>query len=77
MADPQGFEEQLEALERIVEELEGGELSLDDSMARFADGVKRLRACTEMLDKAEEQVTILVKGARGDLVEEPFGADES
>ena len=77
MANPQGFEEELEALERIVEELEGGELSLDDSMARFADGVKRLRACTGLLDQADAQVTMLVKGAGGDLVEEPFQADES
>ena len=77
MTKPQGFEEQLAALERIVEELEGGELGLDDSMARFADGVERLKACTRMLDEAEKQVKILVKDARGELVEEPFDAGES
>ena len=67
----EGFEDHLEALERIVEELESGELTLDDSMARFEEGVKRLKSCTSMLEAAEKQVNILVRG-----VEEPLSKDE-
>jgi exodeoxyribonuclease VII small subunit len=68
----EGFEDHLEALERIVEELESGELSLDDSMARFEEGVKRLKSCTSMLEAAEKQVNILVRGA-----EEPFSEEDA
>ena len=67
-----GFEEQLDALERIVEELESGELTLDASMARFAEGVKHLKSCTAMLEAAEKQVQILVHGS-----EEPFSEEEA
>ena len=68
----EGFEDHLEALERIVEELESGELSLDDSMARFEEGVKRLKSCTSMLEAAEKRVNILVRGA-----EEPFSEEDA
>lgn len=67
----EGFEQHLETLERIVEELESGELSLDESMARFQEGVKRLKACTAMLDAAEQQVKILIEGT-----EEPFAEED-
>ena len=70
-ADTQGFEEQLEALERIVDDLESGELTLDDSMARFQEGVARLKDCTKLLEAAEKQVKILVEG-----VEQPFAEDD-
>ena len=66
----EGFEDHLDALERIVEELESGELTLDDSMARFEEGVRRLKSCTEMLEAAEKQVKILVRGAEEPLAEE-------
>jgi exodeoxyribonuclease VII small subunit len=68
----EGFETQLEALESIVEELESGELSLDDSLARFEEGVKRLKECTRILGEAEAKVKVLVQDASGDLVEEDF-----
>jgi exodeoxyribonuclease VII small subunit len=72
MAKSEGFEEHLQALERLVEELESGELTLDDSLKRFEEGVKRLRCCRELLAKAEDQVKILVQNAEGELSEEPF-----
>ena len=72
----EGFEEHLDALEKIVDELEGGELSLDDSLKRFEEGVKRLKSCRTLLNKAEEQVKILVRGAGGEVGEEPFEGDE-
>ena len=72
----EGFEDHLAALERIVEELEGGELSLDDQLGRLEDGVKRIKTCSEFLDKAEEQVRILKRDAAGALTEEPFESEE-
>jgi exodeoxyribonuclease VII small subunit len=72
MAKKEGFEEHLQALERLVEELESGDLTLDDSLKRFEEGVKRLRSCRELLAKAEDSVKILVQNAEGELAEEPF-----
>jgi len=72
MAKTEGFEEHLQALERLVEELESGSLTLDDSLKRFEEGVSRLRSCRDLLTRAEDQVKILVQNAEGELAEEPF-----
>jgi len=73
----EGFEEHLAELERIVEDLEGGTLGLEDALKRFEEGVKRLQACRDLLGKAEEKVKILVRGADGELTEEPFESEEA
>jgi exodeoxyribonuclease VII small subunit len=57
------FEEHLARLEKIVEELEGGDLTLDDSLARYEEGVKALKKCYEILRDAEKRVEILLKTA--------------
>ena len=72
-----GFEDHLEALEKIVDALEQGELTLDAALSRFEEGVKRLKACRELLTKAEEKVKILVRDAEGELKEEPFESEEA
>ena len=51
------FEERLEELETLVEELEAGELSLEDMLARYEQGMKLLAACQERLDTAELRIT--------------------
>jgi exodeoxyribonuclease VII small subunit len=71
----EGFEQHLEALERIVDDLESGDLTLEESMKRYEDGVKRLKECYGLLRKAEQKVRILVQGADGELSEEPFSED--
>jgi len=71
----ESFEEHLEALERLVEQLESGELTLDESLRSYQDGVQRLKACYGLLRDAEGKVTILARDADGELVEKPF--DES
>jgi len=65
------FETHLQALESIVDALEGGELDLEAALARYEDGVKRLKTCYELLQGAEQRVRKLV----GDR-EEPFEEDE-
>ena len=74
MAD--SFEAHLHALQQLVDELESGSLSLEDSLERYQEGVKRLKTCYGMLKKAEDQVRVLVRDADGVLAEEPFEDDE-
>ena len=64
------------ALEKIVEELEGGDLTLDESLARYEEGVKALKKCYEILRDAEKRVEILLKSDDGTLKTTPFKPDE-
>lgn len=54
------FENKMEELQKIVEELENGELSLDDSVSKFEQGMKISQECNKMLEKAEKKITILL-----------------
>jgi len=72
------FEDNLARLEKIVEEMEAGDLTLDESLARYEEGVKALKRCYELLRDAEKKVEILLKGEDGALKAEPFEpAEES
>ena len=62
------FEENMEELEKIVQELEKGELNLDDSIKKFEEGMKISKKCTEILEDAEKKITILIK--KDDKIEE-------
>jgi len=55
------FEHALERLETIVEELEGGALSLEESLARYEEGVRLSRRLTQTLDQAEKRIERLVE----------------
>ena len=55
------FEEALQKLETIVEDLESGELSLENSLKSFEKGIKLARQCQEKLSKAEIQVQKLIE----------------
>ena len=59
------FESSLKELERIVEELEAGDLPLEHSLELFEQGVKLSRECQKRLDEAERRVEILLKGNDG------------
>ena len=58
------FEKALEQLETTVRQLEGDQVSLDESLKLFEDGVRLSRQCTEALDKAEQRVLTLVEGGK-------------
>jgi len=77
MAKPESFEDHLEVLERIVDELETGELELEASLERYQEGVKRLKSCYGLLQKAERKVKTLVRDEDGELREEPFGDEDA
>jgi exodeoxyribonuclease VII small subunit len=53
------FEQALQELEQIVRELEEGDVSLNDALGRYEKGVKLLRQCHDLLEKAERRIELL------------------
>ena len=76
MAAKKTFEENMARLEEIVGKLEKGDAPLSDSLKLFEEGTKLIAQCRTELDKAEQQVVKLMKGADGAPVELPFGEEE-
>jgi exodeoxyribonuclease VII small subunit len=70
------FERSLARLEEVVQKLEGANLSLDDAMKLFEEGVQLSRECQKQLAEAEARVEILLKKADGKLAAEPFEPDD-
>lgn len=69
------FEQQLGNLEALVESLESGDLSLEDSLKSFEHGIKVARECQTALKQAEQKVELLMR--QGDeLVSQPFESGE-
>lgn len=70
------FEEALRKLEEILKTMEGGDLTLEESLKAFEDGIRLSRLCAERLDEAERRVEILLK--EGEKVSvRPFIGEES
>ena len=70
------FESSLKELERIVEQLEAGDLPLERSLELFEQGVQLSRDCQRRLDDAERKVEILLKGNDGAYTPVPFDEPE-
>jgi exodeoxyribonuclease VII small subunit len=70
------FEKSLARLEEVVKRLESADLSLDEAMRLFEEGVKLSRDCQKQLEEAEGRVEILLKKADGRVQAEPFKTDE-
>lgn len=70
------FETSLKKLEEVVRKLEGGSLSLDDSIKAFEEGVKHAAFCAKKLDEAERKVEVLIKQRDGSFRKEPFTTDD-
>ncbi|WP_346796733.1 exodeoxyribonuclease VII small subunit [Halomonas sp. Bachu 37] len=68
------FAATVEQLETLVERLESGELTLEDSLAAFEQGVRLTRDAQQRLDDAELKVRALTEGADGSLQVSPFAA---
>ncbi len=66
------YEEAIERLNKIVNDLEKGNLPLADALTLFEEGTALMKRCTELLDRAEQKVVMLKKGADGAPVELPF-----
>ena len=69
------FEQSLMRLESIVKELESGDVSLDESLALFEEGVKLSGLCSNLLKNAKQKVDILIESADG-IKKESFSSNE-
>ncbi len=69
---PKTFESSLEELERIVRELEQGELTLEKSLELFEQGVRLSRECQERLNQAERRIEMLTRDNQGRPIVTPF-----
>lgn len=65
--EKQQFETALEDLEKVVERLESGELSLEESLAAFEDGVRLVKFCNQKLTEVEKKIELLMKDKEGKL----------
>ena len=70
------FEKAMERLEEIVESLEGGELSLEDSLKIFEEGMKLTQFCSHKLEEAEKKVSLLVRESGEKYTQIPFEIEE-
>lgn len=77
MSEELKFEKAMEKLEKIVQDLESGEISLEDALRRYEEGVKLSRACQAKLAEAEKKIEMLTRGASGALKKVPFEPGET
>ncbi len=73
---PPSFESQLASLERIVRELERGDLPLERSLELFEQGVRLSRECQERLNEAERRIDVLLRDDAGRTTLVPFESDD-
>ena len=66
------FEEALKKLEKIVEDLEKGDLSLDEALKKYQEGVELSRLCSQRLDNAKKKIDVLVKNKKGEFELKPI-----
>ena len=66
------FEQSMKQLERIVQELEDGDLPLEKAIKKFEEGIKLTKFCSEKLDETEKRISVLLKDSDGQLAEKPF-----
>lgn len=71
----QTFESSLGDLEKIVRKLEDGDLSLEESLKLFEDGVRLSRECQERLTQAERRIEILLKDDKGNPILQEIGGE--
>ena len=69
------FEEALLSLDEAVSKLEGGSLTLDESLATFENAVKLIKICNEKINSAEQKVKMLIENAEGTVTDVPFDLD--
>ena len=72
MTEELKFEKALERLEKIVSELEEGNIPLEDALKKYEEGVRLSRVCSEKLSQAEKKIQVLTKTLDGSFKREPF-----
>lgn len=61
------FEDALKKLEKIVEDLEKGDLSLDEALKKYQEGIELSRICSQRLENAKKKIDVLVKNKKGEF----------
>ena len=72
---PVNFEKAMTQLEELVEDMEQGDLPLEDALKHFEKGISLASDCQQALSKAEQKVTQLIE-KNGELLEKPFEIDD-
>ena len=70
------FEQSMKQLERIVQELEDGDMPLEKAIKKFEEGIKLTKFCSQKLDETEKKISILLENAEGQVIEKPFNAED-
>lgn len=70
------FEEAIKKLEKIVEELEKGNLSLDEALKKYQEGMELSRLCSQRLENAKKKIDVLVKNKKGEFELKPLDEEK-
>lgn len=70
------FEQSIKELEEIASKLEAGDVTLDESLELFEQGIKLSKSCQKMLDTAEKKVSVLMANEDGEMEKQNFDGDE-
>lgn len=70
------FEDNMNRLEQIANELEKGDLDLETSVKKFEEGIQISKECSKILETAEKKITMLIKNDNDELTEENFIQEE-
>ena len=76
MSEEMKFEKALEKLEKIVEDLETGNLALEDALKRYEEGIRLSALCQKKLSQAEKKIEVLTRTLDGSVVRENFEMEE-
>ncbi len=77
MAKKMTFEDSMTQLEKIVEDLEAGDLPLETAIKKFEEGVRLSKFCLDKLDETEKKVTLLLQDQNGKVKETPFSVNDT
>ena len=69
------FEQAMKQLEKIVQDLESGDMPLEKAIKTFEEGIQLSKFCSEKLDETEKRITILMQNSDGKISETPFSAE--
>jgi exodeoxyribonuclease VII small subunit len=70
------FEQSMKQLEQIVVELESGELTLEQAIKKFEEGMELSKFCSQKLEETERKITLLMQNSAGQAVEKPFPTED-
>ncbi|MFA4842448.1 MAG: exodeoxyribonuclease VII small subunit [Candidatus Omnitrophota bacterium] len=70
------FEEALKKLEKIVGDLEQGNLSLDEALKKYQEGIELSRVCSQRLESAKKKIDVLMKNKKGEFELKPLDKEK-